>query len=125
MKPRESMMSLKRFDAEEKSRKVADIEGMIREFEGMVSDLTRQIESEEERTGVRDATHFAYSTFAKAASQRRENLLISIEDLRAKLELAVQERDIAVEDLRRLGSSDGREHHRTRRRGDSGSALVG
>ena len=125
MKPRESLMSLKRFDAEEKSRKVADIESIIREFEGMVADLTRQILSEEDRTGVKDLTHFAYSSFAKAAAQRRENLQTSIEDLRVKFEAALLERDAAIENLRRLDSTDSRENSRSRRRSDSGSALVG
>ena len=125
MKPRESLMSLKRFDAEEKARRVADMEAIIREFEMMVDDLSRQINSEEDRTGVKDLTHFAYSTFAKAAAQRREKLLISVEDLRLKLEAALSERDVAMENLRKLSSNDSRETGRKRRRSDSGSALVG
>ena len=125
MKPRESLMSLKRFDAEEKARRVADMEAIIREFEMMVDDLSRQINSEENRTGVKDLTHFAYSTFAKAAAQRREKLLISVEDLRLKLEAALSERDVAMENLRKLSSNDSRETGRSRRRSDSRSALVG
>lgn len=125
MKPRESLMSLKRFDAEEKARRVADMEAIIREFEMMIDDLSRQIYSEEDRTGVKDLTHFAYSTFAKAAAQRREKLLISVEDLRVKLETALSERDVAMENLRKLGTNESREIGRSRRRSDSGSALVG
>ena len=125
MKPRESLMSLKRFDAEEKSRRVADMEAIIREFEMMVDDLSRQINSEEDRTGVKDLAHFAYSTFAKAAAQRREKLLISVEDLRLKLEAALADRDAALENLRKLNANDSRETGRSRRRSDSGSALVG
>ena len=125
MKPRESLMSLKRFDAEEKARRVADMEAIIREFEMMIGDLSRQIYSEEDRTGVKDLTHFAYSTYAKAAAQRREKLLISVEDLRVKLEAALSERDVAMENLRKLGTNESRETGRSRRRSDSGSALVG
>lgn len=125
MKPRESKLSSTRFNAQEMSRKVADIEAMIREFEDMVADLTRQIAAEEDRTGVRDASHFAYSTFAKAAAQRRENLAMSIDDLRTKLEIAVQDRDNAIEGLRRLGSTDTRESGRSRRRGETTSAAAG
>lgn len=125
MKPRESLISLKRFDAEEKSRRVADIEAIIHEFEMMVADLSLQILSEEERTGVKDLTHFAYSTFAKAAAQRREKLLISVEDLKVKLEAALLDRDTAVENLQKLNTNDSRESSRSRRRSDSGSALVG
>ncbi len=102
MKPRESALRLMRFEAREKARKVTDLEAMIREFEHMVDDLVRQIATEEERTGIRDLKHFAYSTFAKAARQRRENLVLSIDDLKAKLALAVDERDAAVESLEKV-----------------------
>lgn len=124
MKPRESTLRLKRFEADEKARKVADIEAMIREFDSMAADLARQIASEEERTGVRDPKHFAYSTFAKAAAQRRDNLVISVEDLRAKLGVAVAERDVAVENLRKLETGESRESTRPRRRGDSSTDVA-
>ena len=98
-----------RFEAREKARKVGDLEGMIREFEIMIEDLDRQISTEEERTGVRDVEHFAYSTFAKAARQRRDNLQASVADLRSKLALAVEERDIAAEDLAKVETPEERE----------------
>ena len=60
-----------RFEVAEKARKIASLEGTIRDFEIMASDLSRQIANEEDRTGIRDQAHFAYSTFAKAAAQRR------------------------------------------------------
>ncbi|MGB3718290.1 MAG: flagellar export protein FliJ [Proteobacteria bacterium] len=102
MKSRETSLRLKRFLAEEKRRKVADIEHMIREFEHMAQELDRQIQAEEERTGIRDKSHFAYSTFAKAAAQRRDNLRASIANLHTKLEEAVRERDEACAELERL-----------------------
>ncbi|MFA9550732.1 MAG: flagellar export protein FliJ, partial [Hyphomicrobium sp.] len=74
MKSREAAVRLKRFQADEKARKVAELEHMIREFEGMANDLDRQVKAEEERTGVKDPAHFAYSTFARSAGQRRDNL---------------------------------------------------
>ena len=86
MKPRDAALRLKRFEADEKKRKVADLELMIRDFEQMATDLERQIRAEEDRTGVRDANHFAYSTFAKSAAQRREKLLSSAAELRTSLE---------------------------------------
>ena len=67
MKPRDAALRLKRFEASEKARKVASIETMILDFEHMAADLSRQIAAEEERTGIKDPAHFAYSTFAKAA----------------------------------------------------------
>jgi hypothetical protein len=125
MKPRESALRIKRFEADEKARKVGSLEAMIREFEQMAADLDRQIAFEEERTGIKDITHFAYSTFAKAAAQRRDNLKTSIADLRAKLDLAVQERDEAVDRLAKAESSDLRDTGDLgRRRGERDSGAV-
>ncbi|MEM1370642.1 MAG: flagellar export protein FliJ [Pseudomonadota bacterium] len=101
MKARETTLRLKKFEVDEKARKVADLEMMIREFEQMASDLDRQIRAEEERTGVKDRAHFAYSTFAKSAATRRDNLMSSAGELREKLEAAQQERVDAQEQLSR------------------------
>lgn len=123
MKSRDAALRLKRFEASEKARKVADLEHMIREFEQMTVDLDRQISAEEDRTGVKDASHFAYSTFAKAAGQRRSNLKASIDGLVAKLDAAVRERDAAQADLNAVSMADPREPERGRRRTDRASGL--
>jgi len=120
MKSRETSLRLKRFAAEEKRRKVNDLEHMIREFEHMAQELDRQVQSEEERTGIRDKSHFAYSTLAKAAAQRRDNLRASIANLQIKLEDAVRERDDAWADLDRIGPEVHRETERHPRRLDHG-----
>ncbi|WP_072372333.1 flagellar export protein FliJ [Hyphomicrobium sp. NDB2Meth4] len=124
MKARESAMRLKRFTADEMARKVADLEHMIREFDGMASDLDRQIKAEEERTGVRDPAHFAYSTFAKSASQRRDNLKTSADGLRAKLEAALRERDEALEQVARADTTTSHEQLRNRRRSERTAAVL-
>jgi flagellar protein FliJ len=116
MKARESALRLKRFEADEKARKVADLEHMIHEFEGMATDLDRQIAAEEARTGVKDPGHFAYSTFAKSASQRRDNLRASADGLKAKLEAAQRERDEALEQVARADAPGARSELRGRRR---------
>ena len=84
MKSRDAVSRLKRFEVDEKRRKVAEIEAMIGEFNQMAVDLDRQIAIEQERAGVSDTNHYAYPTFAKAAIQRRDNLLASAADLEAK-----------------------------------------
>jgi hypothetical protein len=124
MKARESALRLKRFEADEKSRKVADIEHMIREFEGMSTDLDRQIKAEEDRTGIKDPAHFAYSTFAKSASQRRDNLRASADGLKVKLEAALRERDEAMEQAARADTPATRAELRSRRRADRPSTAA-
>ena len=125
MKARDSALRLKRFEAAERSRRVADLEATIRTFEQLVVDLDRQIASEEDRTGVKDIGHFAYSTFAKAAAQRRDNLKTSIADLKAQLETAVLARDEAADTLTKAEAGEGRDNEVTRRRGERGSVMMG
>jgi hypothetical protein len=114
MKPRDSAVRTKRFEVAENARKVASLEGTIRDFESMASDLARQVANEEDRTGIRDQAHFAYSTFAKAAAQRRTNLLTSVDDLKAKLEAARRDHEEALLALKRLEPTEehGRAHHK-------------
>ncbi len=86
MKTRDTLIRLKKFQVDEKRRRVAQIEGMIADFQRMAAELEREIQHEQERAGINDPTHFAYPTYAKAAIQRRENLTRSTDELRAQLE---------------------------------------
>ena len=115
MKARESALTLKRFEAGEKARKVADLEQMIREFENIAAALDRQVNAEEDRTGTKDPAHFAYSTVAKSASLRRDNLRTSADGLRAKLEAAQRERDETLEQVAHAETSEPRAELRSRR----------
>jgi flagellar protein FliJ len=124
MKARETALRLKRFAADETARKVASLEHMIREFEGMSADLDRQIEAEEARTGIKDPAHFSYSTFAKSAHQRREKLAASILDLRVKYESAQREQRDADDQLNRAMAPEARETLPRRRRTDSARGSL-
>ena len=114
MKSRDALIRLKRFEVEEKRRKVAEIEAMIGDFNHMASDLDRQIAIEQERAGVSDINHYAYPTFAKAAIQRRDNLAISAENLAAKLAAARGDLDAACEELKKIELLEERDAERLR-----------
>jgi flagellar export protein FliJ len=88
MRSRDSLIRLHRFQVDEKRRQVVEIETMIAEFRRKEAELEQQILSEQDRAGVSDVGHYAYPTFAKAARDRRENLLKSIDGLTAQLETA-------------------------------------
>jgi len=126
MKAREAALRTKRFEADENSRKVANLELMIADFNSMAADLDRQIQAEEDRTGIKDPAHFAYSTFAKSATHRRNNLRASAAELTAKLEAALKSRDTAAEQLSEITTpSVARTNNRSRRRpGSPGSSLL-
>jgi flagellar export protein FliJ len=108
----ESLIRLRKFQVDEKRRQVAQIEAMIADFERMASELDQQIEIEQQKTGISDVAHFAYSTFAKAALQRRDNLLASAADMKVTLEAAQDGLAEAVEDLKKVELLDQREHGR-------------
>nr|WP_210338153.1 flagellar export protein FliJ [Devosia sp. MC532] len=108
------MIRLKKFQVDEKRRQVAQIEMMIADFERMATELDQQIEIEQSKTGITDIAHFAYSTFAKAAMGRRDNLLASANDMRVKLEAAQDGLAEALEELKKIELLDQREHQRER-----------
>jgi flagellar protein FliJ len=120
MKSRDAVLKVSRFEVAEQRRKLADLEVMINDFNRMASDLDAQIEAEHIRSGVRDPTHFSYSPFAKAARQRRDNLLTSVADLTSKLDAAKLELGQAEEEFKKLNTG-----HETEERPATARVPVG
>jgi flagellar protein FliJ len=114
MKSREGLIRLKRFHVEEKRRQVQQIEAMIAEFERVAKDLNDQISVEQTRSGISDASHFAYPTFAKAAMQRRNNLLASANELKEQLSVANGEYSEAAAELEKIEALAERDGDRDR-----------
>ena len=114
MKSRETLIRLKKFQVDEKRRRVAQIEGMIAEFERIATDLEREIRLEQERAGIHDPAHFAYPTYAKAAIQRRENLKRSADELKGQLDDAKAALGEAFEELKKVELLDERDQMRER-----------
>src|SRR5713226_6830992 len=114
MKSRDTLIRLKKFQVDEKRRKVAQIEAMIAEFERMAGDLEREIKTEQDRAGIHDPAHFAYPSYAKAAIQRRENLKRSADELRGQLNDAKEALAEAFEELKKVELLDERDQIRER-----------
>ena len=114
MKSRETLIRLKKFQVDEKRRKVAQIEAMIAEFDRIATELEREIKLEQDRAGIHDPAHFAYPTYAKAAIQRRENLTRSADELRIQLEDARGLLAEAFEELKKVELLDERDQARER-----------
>ena len=114
MKSRETLIRLKKFQVDEKRRKVAQIEAMIADFDRMAGDLDREIKTEQDRAGIHDPSHFAYPTYAKAAINRRENLRRSAGELKAQLDDAQAMLGEAFEELKKVEMLDERDQARER-----------
>ncbi|CAM1645896.1 flagellar export protein FliJ [Bartonella sp. B10834G6] len=111
MKPRESVVRLKMFQVREKRRQISQLDMMMGEFNRMASELEAQIVNEERKSGITDVNHFAYPTFARAARQRRENLMNSIRDLqiqKASGEMKLHELEAELERAKALEERDGK-----------------
>ena len=115
MKSREPLLRAKRFQIDDARRRLAQIDAMIAEFERMAQDLNRDIQAEEQRSGMSDPKHFAYPPLAAAARTRRENLLRSAAELKVQREeasgaLADAEADLALAqtagELERVGKAE-------------------
>ena len=109
MKSRDTLIRLRRFQVDEKRRRVAQIETMIADFTRLANDLDREIASEESRAGINDPAHFAYPTYAKAATTRRDNMRRSASDLDAQLDEAKAALGEAFEELKKVEILDDRE----------------
>lgn len=108
---RENLVRLKLFNVNHKRRRVAQLDGMIAEFERMAGELDAQIISEETKAGITDQSHFAYPTFAKAARLRRDNLRTSQSELGQEREQAKNELNGLEDELKKaeaIESRDGR-----------------
>jgi flagellar FliJ protein len=114
MKSRDTLIRLKKFQVDEKRRKVMQIETMIAEFERMATDLEREIKVEQDRANIHDPAHFAYPTYAKAAIQRRENLKQSADELKVQLNDAKDALAEAFEELKKVELLDERDQMRER-----------
>ncbi len=112
MKSRETLIRLKKFQVDEKRRKVAQIEAMIAEFDRISVELDREIKLEQDRAGIHDPGHFAYPTYAKAAVARRENVKRSADELKVQLDDAKAELGEAFEELKKVEMLDERDQAR-------------
>jgi flagellar export protein FliJ len=109
MKSRDHLLRLKRFQVDERRRRVAQIESMIADFHRMASDLDREIAIEEQRSGITDPTHFAYPTYARAAVVRRDNLKRSADELNGQIEEARDRLVAAVDEMKKAESMESRD----------------
>lgn len=114
MRSRESLIRLHRFQLDEKRRQVTSLETIIDEFRQKENELEQQIADEQKRSGVSDVTHYAYSTFAKAAGDRRDKLLKSIEEFTSQLDEAKEELAEAFNEMKKYELMEEKEGERVK-----------
>lgn len=86
MIPTEKLIHLRVIEIEKHNRMASQIQKSIADLSYLADKLKNEISAEERRTKNYDPAHISYPTFAKAAIQRRNNLLNSIDEFKIKLE---------------------------------------
>jgi flagellar export protein FliJ len=119
MKSRDTLIRLKKFQVDEKRRRVAQIETMIADFDRMAADLDREIHVEQDKAGITDPAHYAYPTYARAAMTRRDNLKRSADELKDQLAEAKDMLAEAFEELKKVELLDERDQLRDRAASDA------
>jgi flagellar protein FliJ len=109
MKSRDTLIRLRRFQVDEKRRRVTQIEMMMADFQRMAVELDREVAVEEARAGITDVGHFAYPTYARAAATRRDNMRQSAQALEGQLAEAKAELGEAFEELKKVEILNDRE----------------
>jgi flagellar export protein FliJ len=102
MKSRTSLIRVQRFQVQEIQRRVADLERMLDDFRTEQEELEKRVRYEQQKAGITDEGHFAYPTYAKYASMRRDNLTQSIEELSRQVEAERARLADAFEDLKKV-----------------------
>ena len=125
MKARENLVRLKQFQVNDKRRQLMQLDMMIAEFERMAGELEVQIAAEERKAGITDVNHFAYPTFAKAARQRRDNLLNSQQDLLQQRTLAESLLAEAEAELSKAEALESRDARNREAEAPLRSAMIG
>jgi flagellar FliJ protein len=66
-------------------RRIPILKRLIADCDRLAADLEQEVRNEEHRVKIHDPTDLAYSTYAQAATNRRDNLRRSAEEFRAHL----------------------------------------
>jgi flagellar FliJ protein len=105
---RERLICLKKFQINEKSQESTQINNMVTELARLTATLDLDITIEQYRSHICDPAHFAYSTYAKAAAQRRENIRHSMNELTKQLDTLKESLGEAIDDLARMARLEDR-----------------
>ncbi len=102
MGTRDSLIKLNRFRVDEAKRKLAGLEAMKGDLERKARELEATVASEQRRAIEDEIGRFAYPGFAKAVTQRRDNLTKSIEEISRQIAAAQDEVNDAYRELKKF-----------------------
>src|SRR4029079_3803640 len=96
MKHRERLLARARHEVKSNAQSIVAIESALQSMAAAIAPLDQHVRTEETRTRITDPKHSAYSTVARAARARSDNLKKSLAELGARLRVATADRESAL-----------------------------
>ena len=106
MKQWEKSLARARYEVRSKAQSIAEIESALRAMAPSVAALDQRVRAEEARTRITDTKRIGYSTVARAARVRSDNLKKSVTALEARLVTAAADHESALAKLNALERSE-------------------
>jgi flagellar FliJ protein len=106
MKHRDKLLTRVRHEVSTKAQSIAAINAALQDMGAIVVALDRRVSAEEARSRVTDLKHVAYSTVARAARVRSNNLKQSVTALEVRLVAATADHESALAKLAALENQE-------------------
>ncbi|WP_025898306.1 hypothetical protein [Sneathiella glossodoripedis] len=102
----QNLIRVHKWKLDEKRREVTDLENLLENFNAQLTKLNQEQVKEQELASNDPEAALLYANYAKAATLRRENLMNSIQDMEAKIEVARSEMAEAFQELKKYEISE-------------------
>lgn len=101
MKGLPTLIRLRKYELEEKRRKLADLEALRQQIQESMARLEDDIKAEQLIAAQNPEIGFAYGSFAQASIERRRKLETSSQDVMRQIETAAEEVTMAYQELKK------------------------
>lgn len=114
MKGLPTLIRLRKWELEEKRRKVSDLEALEQQLGEAIARLDDEVQMEQAVATASGEVNFAYGPFAAAAVERRRTLKASVDDVRQQIIAAQEEVTIAYQELKKYEVAQSNRRRRAR-----------
>jgi flagellar protein FliJ len=114
MKGLPTLVRVRKWELEEKRRKLADLQGLEAQLGEAIARLDDEVKMEQSIVQSSLEVNFAYAPYAAAAIERRRTLLASLADVRQQIVTANEEVTIAYQELKKYEVAQDNRRRRAR-----------
>lgn len=101
MKGLPTLIRVRKWELEEKRRRLTDLEGLADQLDGMISRLEEEVRLEQEIARGNEEVTYSYGSYAQTTIDRRRKLEASLDDVKKQIEAAKEEVTSAYQELKK------------------------